>query len=103
MVSATRARASLDQLGEAPGELAFGLGGELAIDEVGDDEAQHAVAQELQPLIGRMAGGAAMGQGLVEELGSGEDVADRRARSSGKGTAESLHRSDELHEVEQPP
>ena len=77
MVSATRARASLrTSPAKRRGELAFGLGGELAIDQLGDDEPQHAVAQELEALIRRMAGGAGMGQRLIEELGSGEVVAE---------------------------
>ena len=66
----------LAQVGELPlGQLLV-----AAVDEVGDDPAEHGVAQELEPLVGRVAGvlraPRAVGQGLVQQCRLLELVAD---------------------------
>ena len=57
-----------DQRIVAAAHLAFGLIGEALVKPVGDDQAEHPVAEEFEPLIG-VAAMAAMGQRALEQLG----------------------------------
>ena len=50
----------------APGHLPFGLAREALVQPVGDDQAEHPVAEELEPLVG-VAAVAAMGQRPLEQ------------------------------------
>ncbi len=78
---------------QAARQLALRALGKALDQHVGDDEAEHPVAEELEPLIGlrllaRASGDRArMGQSAVQEFGIGEVVsellfADASARSS---------------------
>ena len=52
----------------AAAHLALGLAGKTLVKPAGDDQAQHPVAEEFEPLIG-FAAMAAMGQRALEQLG----------------------------------
>ena len=62
-------------------ELALAGFGQPAVEHVGDDEAEHAVAEEFEALVGALdavgrAKRARMGQRAVEQVGVGETVAE---------------------------
>ena len=66
---------------ERAAELALVGLGQPAVEHVGDDEAEHAVAEEFEALVGALdaLGGrerARMGQRAVEQVGVGEAVAE---------------------------
>ena len=42
----------------------------------GDDKTEHAVAQEFEPLVGRLVARARMGERALQELPVGEDVTE---------------------------
>src|SRR6185295_5144258 len=68
------------QVREAPREIAFVPFGKRAIEHVGNDETEHVVAQEFQPLIAAAAAltrrGRDVGERAVEIRLVGEDVTD---------------------------
>ena len=78
-------------MGVAPRQLAFGLVGEAAPQQLGDDEAEHPVAEEFEPLVAAPAAAAPahrarMGQrlgqqGLVREFVA-EALGQRQRRRS---------------------
>ena len=75
--------AHVDDGGAQLGQLALGQVGVGAVQRVGDDQAEHGVAEELQPLVGRQAavlvGVRAVGQGALEQA---RRRPRRRARDS---------------------
>src|ERR1700746_3571877 len=84
-----RERGTANQMRQTPRQVAFGLVLEPAPQQVGDDEAQNAVAEEFEALVaaaGRTPAAAAaamirgesarMGERLFQELQPGERVAD---------------------------
>ena len=66
-------RAHVDHRGAQLGQLPLGQVGWRAEQRVGDDQAEHRVAEELQPLVGGQAavlvGVRAVGQGALKQLG----------------------------------
>ena len=64
-------RAHVDHRGAQLGQLALGQVGVVAVERVGDDQAEHGVAEELQPLVGRQAavlvGVGAVGQRPLQQ------------------------------------
>src|SRR6185295_1825961 len=74
-----------NQAGAQPRQLAFGELREAGIKLVGDRAAQHAVAEEFQPLV-VVVPVAAVRQRLLEELRGGEPVTDPlfESRSAGQ-------------------
>jgi len=61
-------------------EFALAVAGKILVNHMRDGEAEHAVAQKLQPLIGVLSlrRGADMGQRPAQQLLVGEDMADLR-------------------------
>ena len=63
------------------GQVALGQVGVGAVERLGDDDAEHRVAEELQALVGRQAavlvGVGAVGQGALEQLGVERGIAER--------------------------
>jgi hypothetical protein len=49
---------------------------------LGDDQPEHAVAEEFQPLVGGMGGGAGVSQGPLEQSLVREEVAQPRLQIS---------------------
>ena len=76
-----------------------------AVERLGDDEAEHRVAEELQPLVGGQAavlvGVRAVRQGALEQLGVQDvEIPERRAQSSRRRSAAALtDRSEDLATV----
>ena len=68
---------ALDEAVEAHGEPAFGLLGMIGIQALGDDQAQHAVAEEFQALVG-VGADAGVGEGARQQRPVGEPVAEDR-------------------------
>ena len=77
-----RQRVGRDEGGATGGELALVLRGMAPVQLVADDDGDHRVAEELQPLVGRQA---RIGV-LVEVAGVDERLAE--ARGVGEGEAE---------------
>ena len=86
-------RAHVDDGGAQLGQLALGQVGVVAVQRVGDDEAEHRVAEELQPLVvGQAAvlvGVGAVRQGtqkqrLVDRLADAPRAGGGRAQSTGR-------------------
>ena len=63
----------------AAAHLALGLAREPLVEPAGDDQAEHAIAEEFEPLIG-VAAVAAVGQRALEQLGFAGLAAERFAR-----------------------
>ena len=84
------------QHGQAHGERAFVLLGIGRVEQLGDHQAEHAIAEEFQPFIAallgragpRRAGGrrrrARMGEGLAQQRGLPEAVAEGGGQLFGK-------------------
>src|SRR5215208_4558176 len=68
------------------GQLALGQVGEGAVDDVGDDQAEHGVAEELEPLVGGQAA-VLVGEGAVRE---GPDVQLLAAEADAEGLLDRL-------------
>ena len=66
-------RAGVDDRGAQLGQPALGEVGVGEVEGLGDDDAEHGVTEELQPLVGRqptvLVGVRAVGQGALEQLG----------------------------------
>ena len=76
-------RPHVDDRGAQLGQLALGQVGVAAEQRVGDDQAEHRVAEELQPLVGRQAAvlvrERAVRQRALEQAGLDGDVEHLRA------------------------
>ena len=74
-------RAGVDDRGAQLGQLALGEVGVGPVERLGDDDAEHRVAEELQPLVGGqpavLVGVRAVGQGALEQLGVERRVPER--------------------------
>ena len=91
-------RAGVDDRGAQLGQPALGEVGVGAVERLGDDDAEHGVAEELQPLVGRQAavlvGVRAVGQGALEQRSrvQGLEASVRGAPASdGCGVVRSAH------------
>ena len=77
-------RAGVDDRRAQLGQPALGEVGVGDVEGLGDDDAEHGVTEELQPLVGRqpavLVGVGAVGQGALEQLGV-QDRIPERARS----------------------
>ena len=87
-------RAGVDDRGAQLGQPALGEVGVGAVERLGDDDAEHRVAEELQALVGRQAavlvGVRAVGEGALEQLGVQDGIPERcsqlaRSWSAGPG------------------
>ena len=80
-------RAGVDDGGAQLGQPALGEVGMGAVERLGDDHAEHGVAEELQPLVGGqpavLVGVRAVGQGALEQLGVQTWITERCAARDG--------------------
>ena len=85
-----RKRLGVDQRVQPHRQLALGRVGEGAVEHLGHDEAEHAVAEELQPLVvdARGAAGAGMRQRVFGERAVAEAVPGERGELVEAGVVE---------------
>ena len=90
--------AGVDHRGAQLGQPALGQVGVGAVERLGDDDAEHGVAEELQPLVGRQAavlvGERAVRQGALEQLGVQDGIPERCAQLVVVGQADRVGSED---------
>ena len=99
--------AGVDDGGAQLGQPALGEVGVGEVERLGDDHAEHRVAEELQALVGRQAavlvGVGAVRQGALEQLGVQDGIPERRAQLGVVGHADRRLASEDLTTVGRAP